>query len=469
MSLLLLLSHAFATPLTPPGSDPAITFWEGDNSGDHAGRTIRVAELTGDGIDDVVIAVPAWDDPKDSGAPGTEEQAGQVLVFSAPTPGTFGLGDAVAAFTGDAGIRLGEDVAVADFNGDGWQDVAAGATRWPHDGSYRGAVYVWLGAAPDGHAGTRDVSDADLVIEGVTTDGVLGWALSAMDLDEDGYDDLVVGEPGRLATSPGAVRVFLGDASFSGTLLATDADHAAAGSGDERYGYSLCTLNLAPWPSIFVGAPGDDRGGTDAGAVITWRLYADPYGSPVLMHETAVGWGEAAGDLLGASVACVPDQWVYGTPDAVAGAPGWGANDEGRVYVGNGGLGFAGGATIDDYGMIFPVGTEAGGRCGSGLGDAGDFDGDGLSDYAVWCQGTDGWDRVYVIGDFWGHVAASPLDVLADVVVDGLDADVRLGQALAGIGDLDGDGAGELLVGASRGVTEAGVDAGVVYALPGVP
>ena len=100
---------------------------------------------------------------------------------------------------------------------------------------------------------------------------------------------------------------------------------------------------------------------------------------------------------------------------------------------------------------------------------SGDFDGDGFSDLVVGAPGADvtfGDDRtgaVYVIGGRSGlfPVTNTLQDAGATIHGERIDNDVAFGAAVAGVGDMDGDGFDDLLVGApahdaAEGVFEVG-------------
>lgn len=115
--------------------------------------------------------------------------------------------------------EFGTAIAVGDFNGDGYEDIAVSAPQ--EDAVYTansrainspedvGAVYVYMGAA----SGNDFQWGYDLRPWGEHEDMAFGEALATGDFDGDGYDDLAVGAPGANSdglSHAGAVYVYSG-------------------------------------------------------------------------------------------------------------------------------------------------------------------------------------------------------------------------------------------------------------------
>ncbi len=119
---------------------------DGNSNPGRFGVGISVADLDGDGLDDILV-----------GANSAAEMSGELTVFLGSNWGTQTNGsqsDADATFTGSAGIQfMGAAIAAGgDINGDGAPDLLAGASVWGGDpvGSERGRVYAILqGAVAD--------------------------------------------------------------------------------------------------------------------------------------------------------------------------------------------------------------------------------------------------------------------------------------------------------------------------------
>ena len=199
-----------------PGSSQASPYAsvEGGEANGYFGRSLAVADATGDGQTDLVVGALYEND----GLPNS----GTVRVFSGPVDGgDMELGSAEAFLYGGGTDRLGHAVAVGDTNDDGAPDLAIGAD----DGS--GAV--WLVRGPITSGPVDDVGEA---LYGWSS-GALGSAVALADLDGDGFDELVAGAPDE-----DLVAVLQGPASPAGGGQ-SEVDTLLLGRGDGDFGYDL--------------------------------------------------------------------------------------------------------------------------------------------------------------------------------------------------------------------------------------
>jgi hypothetical protein len=173
-----------------------------------------IPDVNGDGIAAMIIGHPF-----DTEFTNSNEDGAAYVIFGKPAAGSGGAVFAanfdVATIDGSEGIALigaadgtefGTTVASAgDFNNDGIDDVVIGAlTGRNRSGDITGTAYVFYG-----HTGVfgADFSAADLnggngfVMNGVTEDDRFGEALaSAGDINNDGFDDIVIGAPNSSAS-----------------------------------------------------------------------------------------------------------------------------------------------------------------------------------------------------------------------------------------------------------------------------
>ncbi len=184
-----------------PGNDKCYVFYgpvSGDISASSAdvtlsgggntdfGWDVGVADVTGDGLDDVLV-----------GAPGYNSDQGRVYIYHAS--GTRrGLGDATADVTitgASTGDRFGFSVSGAgDVNNADNEDIIIGAYLNDNNGmTDNGQAYLYYG---DGSISTTAVM-ADAILNGSSNNGWFGFSVSsAGDMDNDNVDDVIIGAPG---------------------------------------------------------------------------------------------------------------------------------------------------------------------------------------------------------------------------------------------------------------------------------
>ena len=103
-------------------------------------------------------------------------------------------------------------LAVGDFNGDGYSDLAVGAVRDSltsvNEEVENGTVFIYSGSR-------HGLTSTPTVLAGPNNgDNRFGTALAAGDTNGDGYADLAVGDPATLQlTAPGRVSLFTGSAT----------------------------------------------------------------------------------------------------------------------------------------------------------------------------------------------------------------------------------------------------------------
>jgi hypothetical protein len=96
-----------------------------------------------------------------------------------------------------------------DVDGDGAPDLLVGAPWGSGGTTAAGVTYLALGPI----SGDLDLSDADATLGGEGTNDLAGWSLALPgDVDDDGWDDLLIGAPDAdaLATNAGSAYLVLG-------------------------------------------------------------------------------------------------------------------------------------------------------------------------------------------------------------------------------------------------------------------
>lgn len=206
------------------------------------------------------------------------------LFFSLLAVGLFPANQVAFASVPGAGVT-------ADFNGDGFFDLAAGVPGQDvGDGVDAGGVFVLFGSSTGLKTGNRDFLIQDSGA-GSETDDRFGEALSAGNFNGDGFADLAVGVPGESIESPvaifgaGVVNIYYGSAAGliggehvpgSSQLLYQDSANVAGTAEDmDGFGQTLAVGNFGKTShaDLAVGMPFEDLGPatdlrTDAGAVV---------------------------------------------------------------------------------------------------------------------------------------------------------------------------------------------------------
>ena len=309
-----------------------------------------------------------------------------------------------AAVGDNAGVSV---AGAGDVNGDGRADVIVGGHFAASNGrANSGSAYVVFGRAASGTVDLARLGQGGFRIDGAAAGDFAGWSVAgAGDLNGDGQADVVVGSRGAdnngRADSGSAYVVF-------GKATATTVDLAALGQGGFR---------------IDGAAAGEETGGSVAGGgdlnsdgradVLVGARFADNNGreysgsayvvfgkaTPTTVDLAALGPGgfridgAAADDLAGYSVAGAGDVSGDGRADVLVGAR----------YAGNNGRDFSGSAYIV-FGKAAPAsvdlaavgqggfridGAAAGDFAGGAVAGAGDLNGDGRADVLVGARGAD--------------------------------------------------------------------------------
>lgn len=268
--------------------------------GDFFGTALATGDLDGDGFDELIVGASGESD-------GDISAHGVAHVFYGSAAGLSLTNDEVWSQAGNVNSTeeefdtFGWAVASADFDGDGFDDVAFGVPGESHAAtgiSSAGAVNILYGSL----GGLSDVGDQLLHQD---TEGLLGTAeladrfgttLAAGDIDDDGFGDLVVGVPnedlGGLNSDQdaGAIHVIYGSATgltTDGNQFLSENNDGLANGGtddDERFGTSLAIgdFDADGLLEVAVAAPEEDLGdANDAGIVVvfTSALFQDGFES----------------------------------------------------------------------------------------------------------------------------------------------------------------------------------------------
>ena len=378
--------------------------------------------------------------------------------------------------------------AIGDLDGDGIDDLAVGAARDDDGGADRGSVHILFLNADGTVKAEQKISETQGGLTATLNDnGYFGWSVAALgDVDGDGVGDLAVGartDDGG-GSSEGAVFVLFlntdGTVKAEQKISSADGGLTATLDTGDNFGSAVAGLGDLDGDGVndlVVGAEGDDDGGSGRGAVHVLLLNANGTVKAEQKISDTVGGLTAVlddSDKFGWSVGAIGDLDGDGTEDLAVGAR---YDDDGGINRGavhilflntdgsvraeqkvsstTGGLG----ATIADYDFL-----------GSGVAGVGDMDGDGVEDLVVGAYGDDDGGTYAGAVHVWsmntdGTVKAElKISGTAGGFTDPLTGSPYFGNAVAGLGDLDGDGALNLAIG-SFGNDDGGTNHGAVYVL----
>lgn len=206
---------------------------------------------------------------------GKRKNAGVVYAFPTGTNGAPRGSGSQMLRQGRGGIpgkaergdRFGEAIATADFDGDGWLDLAIGVPREDLGGLKNvGLVHIVYGGSNGYRAGR--VQTLRQGVSGVPGQAGardrFGAALAPVDFDGDGWLDLAVGVPGETvggARGAGMVQIFHGgpDGLSPGhveELTQATGGYASLPEAGDGFGQALGGYDAM----LAVGVPGEDRG-----------------------------------------------------------------------------------------------------------------------------------------------------------------------------------------------------------------
>ena len=454
-------------------------------------------DVNADGFSDVVVGARLYTNG--------ELYEGAVFVYKGSAAGIV-TANPFKVEANQVDARLGHSVAtVGDVNGDGFSDVLFGAYQYKQSQTNEGAAFLYFGSALG-----ETIGDKRTLI-GYQKEGQFGWGVAgAGDVNGDGYSDFVIGARYYEITKPNEGAAFL----FYGNPTKNFPNRSAVFSGEQGDAWlgtavaSAGDVNGDGYSDLVIGAYTYDNGQTDEGTALIYHgggltghtsaksvvadsvaarrfgsavtnagdinadgfddvIISAPGTDPLTLGRTCILYGSIGGIrppwynapqksttiLFGRSVAGAGDVNGDGYADVIIGNPSYGNVPNGgevRIY-------FGGAAGIDTVGFQVLYEPLGGTKYGTSVGGAGDLNGDNYADIVV------GAPKYKVVNDTRGAAYVyygSPTGAgTVPKVLPGKNSNASMGASVAGLGDANGDGYGDLIVGApttNTGAVEGG-------------
>lgn len=402
---------------------------ESNQAGAGMGYSVANAgDINGDGYSDMIAGVYLYDNGE------TDEGAAFIYYGSAA-----GLNTTAAVFESNrAGAGMGYSVAGAgDINGDGYNDVVAGAPTYSNSQTREGAAFICYGSA----SGLNTAVVA--ILECNQAQALGGYSVScAGDVNGDGYSDIIAGIPyyDNGQTDEGAAFIYHGSAAGINTVAAAILESNQA---DAQMGISVACagdINGDGYGDVITGVPYFDHSFVNEGAFFIY--HGSGAGINAAAVTTAV-YGDQSNETFGISIAGAGDVNGDGYSDVIAGAYTYdgGQTDEGAAFVYHGS-----GNTINMIPGAVMESNQGNSYMGISVAGAGDINGDGYADViAGACFYDNGQTDEGAVFIYYG--SASGINTAA-TILESNKGGAQMGWSVASAGDVNTDGYSDVIVGA---------------------
>jgi hypothetical protein len=389
-------------------------------------------DINGDGLGDVIIGANLWDN-------GAAINCGAIFIYHGLNNGGINnFSTPASPLIGPAGSNFGIAVSNAgDVNGDGYADIVAGANL----AGVAGTAYIYHGSA------TGVSLTPSATVTGSNAGDNFGISVSgAGDVDWDGYSDIIVGanlyESSAAETNEGAAFVYYGSATGINT---TEPHRLEMNQANSNFGIAVAhagDVNQDGWSDVIVGADLYDNGQADEGAAFVF--HGGSYGINTTMATRVES--NQAGAQLGNAIAYAGDVNGDSYSDVIAGSYLYDntQTDAGAAFVYHGGI-----FGLNNAPAVVLQGLNANDHFGVAVSSAGDINGDGYDDVLA---GANLYDNGQADegGVFAFHGGSTGVTGVPDVILESNQANANFGIAVAGAGDLNGDGFADAIAGANN-------------------
>ncbi|WP_420385204.1 FG-GAP-like repeat-containing protein [Roseivirga sp.] len=432
--------YIFLGSSTGPGNsyDPIVQNAVEENFGTSINAS-TLGDLNGDGIDDFIMGFPDYQQYyPSSGAVG--------IYYGNTNDDMIESSDWYVEGNLD-NANMGHEVANAgDVNGDGWEDILVSAWKYSNGHTSEGAVFLYYGTS----SGISDTPGWSA--EGNQHNAFFGYGIStAGDVNNDGYDDIIIGAMGYDdgQSNTGRAYIYHGSASrlsssasliINGFQVQSYLGSDVANAGD---------INGDGYDDIIVGAYQYSNGTDKVGAAFLYL--GSSTGINIASKDTLVS--DQLNSWFGKSVSTAGDINNDGYADVLIGAPKYDSNytDEGKAY-----LYLGSGNGIIDTASWSKTGNQYNAQFAFDVSWAGDNNDDGYDDIIIGAYGYDG-----VSGSLEGRIfgflgSTSGLSSNADFEAFSQGNINALGKSVAYAGDYDNDGYDDIVVGAESTNSSSG-------------
>ncbi|HRB45980.1 MAG TPA: FG-GAP-like repeat-containing protein [Nitrosomonas sp.] len=448
-----------------------------------AGYSVSGAgDINGDGYDDVIIGAPSGKGLYGS----TKVVFGKASSFDASLDlsnldgsNGFSVGGSSGRSVSDAG----------DFNGDGFDDVIVADPFAGFGASGAGSSYIVFGNefGFDARLNLANLNQENgFRIDGTIEGDRSGYSVSsAGDVNGDGYDDVIIGTIQEDRGNKGSPPTYVVFGKSSGFSTPLDLSILDGTDGFRMNGVLNGFYSRYFLESWSVSSAGDVNGdGFDD--VVVGASLADSYsGASYVIFGKSSGFDDildlsdlngsngfrlTGNFLLGKSVSSAGDINDDGFDDVIV------ASDSTDYILFGKGLGFE--ATIDLNSLNGSNGfrlEEEGGANNSSVSSAGDMNGDGFDDVIIGNSnaspnGSGSGSSYVVFGKSSGFspvLNLTELDSESGFRLDGVGPDDHSGESVSNIGDMNGDGFDDVIIGAPLADPGGNYNAGSSYVVFG--